>query len=74
MEKIYIQMSSYIDDVTGFVMTADFDVTSTALDASSCRYSLYICVTLRLDGRVRQQSVTHNARVRTAVNKPNSDL
>lgn len=44
MEKIYIQMSSYTDDVTGFVMTADSDVTSTALDASSCRYALYIRV------------------------------
>jgi hypothetical protein len=44
IEKIYIQMSRYTDDVTGFVMTADFDVTSTTLDASSCRYALYIRV------------------------------
>jgi hypothetical protein len=73
-EKIYIQMSSHIDDVTGFVMTANFNVTSTMFDASSCRYSLYVRVTVRLDGRVRQQSVTHNARVHTVVNKPNSDL
>jgi hypothetical protein len=33
--KIYIQMSSYIDAVTGFLMTADFNVIGTSLDASS---------------------------------------
>lgn len=40
--KIYIQTSSYTDAVTGLVMTADFNVIGTALDASSCQYSLYI--------------------------------
>jgi hypothetical protein len=55
-------------------MAADFNVTGTTLDASCCRYSLYIRVTVELDGRFRQQSVTHNARLRAVVNKPNSDL
>jgi hypothetical protein len=44
MEKIYIQMSSHMDDVTGFVMTANFNVTSSMLGASTCRYALYISV------------------------------
>jgi hypothetical protein len=74
MEKIYMQMSSYTEDVTGIVMSADFNVSSTALDGFSCRYSLYLSVTVRLDGRFRQRSVTHNARLRVAVNKTNTDL
>lgn len=72
--KIYIQTSSYIDAVTGLVMTADFIVTGTTLDASSCRYSLYIGLTVGHNGRIRQRSVTHNTTLRAVVNKPHSDL
>jgi len=61
VEKIYIRTSSYIDAVTGFVMTADFNVIGTSLDASSCRYSLHIRLVVWKVGRFRQQTVTHNA-------------
>lgn len=55
-------------------MTADINVTGTTLDASSCRYSLYIGLAVGHDGQVRQRSVTRKAKLRAVVNKPDSDL
>lgn len=69
-------MSRHIDDVTGFVMTANFNVTSTALcpvppPVDILFMSVCDC---GMDGRVRQRSVTHSAGVCAAANKPNTDL